>query len=124
MRGLCSTMPLTGQAPRLLFANQSLFPTAATSRDLNEIAGTEAPQRALAPAVPNERRWLEVRAGETVQRTMSAAGHQTEGERRRLKSTRLSLTSLDKERARSLLRKMLCVGKSGEGAFGVYPRDL
>ena len=51
-------------------------------------------------------------------------GHQTEGERRRLKSTRLSLTSLDKERARSLLRKMLCVGESGEGAFGVYPRDL
>ena len=42
-------------------------------------------------------------------------GHQTEGERRRLKSTRLSLTSLDKERARSLLRKMLCVGESGEG---------
>jgi hypothetical protein len=27
----------------------------------------------LAPAVPNERRWLEVRAVESVQRTMSAA---------------------------------------------------
>ena len=42
-------------------------------------------------------------------------GHQTEGERRRLKSTRLSLTSLDKERARSLLRKCFALGSLVRG---------
>jgi hypothetical protein len=52
MRGLCSTMPTRPAKLRdCCLLIRVWIPTAGTSRDLNEIAGTEAPQRAPAPAV-------------------------------------------------------------------------